>query len=192
MSGLSQGLLVGIVAGLLATGTRPAAKQGTLPDGFMLYFCAPGVDPGEPGDDQGPPREVRRRFTELTGCNVGEFAIVWGDTERENPGDGPSRYDFSRVRPPKHVLRQEHLICHLHFFGNRWAGKFRFTDVSRYNELLERWAEAACRFAREKFGVSLFETGGNERDLVDPKLYKPHYPEAACWTYSRTRTPCGW
>ncbi len=143
MQNLPQAVLIATLTALLgasAIAARP--PRGALPDSFMLYFCAPGVDPGEPGDDQGPPRQVRRRFTELTGCNVGEFAIAWGDTEREEPGDGPSRYDFSRVRPPKHVLQQEHIICHLIHFGNRWAGKFRFTDVSRYNELLRRWASA--------------------------------------------------
>ena len=156
---------------------RGAPRRGKVPDNFMLYFAAPGVDPGEPGDDQGPPRAVRRRFIAQTGANVGEFTISWAGTERKDPGDGESAYDFSRVRPPAHPLRQKFLICKLRFFGNPWAQRFRFTDTARYNELLERWAEAACRFARSKFGATIFETGGNERDLVHPDVYRPHFPD---------------
>jgi hypothetical protein len=164
-------------------GTREApapGPRGEVPENFMLYFAAPGVDPGEPGDDQGPPRDIRRAFIEQTGCNVGEFSISWGDTEKSDPGDGPPEYDFSGVSAPPHVLSQPHLLCHLRFFGNGWAEKFRFTDIPRYNALLERWAEAACRFAAEQYGVSSFATGGNERDLVDPKVYRPHFPD---WHY---------
>ncbi|MFQ5830917.1 MAG: hypothetical protein ACE5JD_17430, partial [Candidatus Methylomirabilia bacterium] len=168
--------LTPVTAAVLGAGEMPRRK-GTVPDQFMLYFCAPGVDPGEPGDDQGPPREVRRQFTERRGCNVGEFSISWRDTEPSDPGDGPSSYDFSGVRPPEHALRQEHVICHLHYYRSRWAGKYRFADTPRYNRLLERWAEAACRFAREKLGASIFEAEGNERDLVDPGTYRPHYPD---------------
>jgi len=155
----------------------PRALRGRVPEGFMLWFAAPGVDPGQPGDDQGPPREVRRRVTAQTGANVGTFGIGWADTEPQDPGDGPSRYDFSRVKPADHVLAQPFVLCELHFFGNPWAERFRFTDRERYHRLLERWAKAACRYAREEYGVTLFETGGNERDLVDPATYRPHYPD---------------
>ncbi len=177
---LPTGLLsAGVAALLCATAALPAEvpRRGSVPEGFMLAFTAPGVDPGEPGDDQGPPRSIRRRFIEQSGCNVGEFHISWADTEPEDPGDGPSTYDFSGVRPSEWDLKQEHLIVDLRFFGNRWAGEFRFTDVPRYNRLLERWAEAACRFARERYGARIFETGGNERDLVAPDTYRPHFPD---------------
>ena len=164
----------------LLTGSGGAAevpRRGEVPEGFMLTFTAPGVDPGEPGDDQGPPRKIRRQFIERSGCNVGEFGVAWRDTERSDPGDGPSSYDFSKCKPGRWDRAQEHLICHLHFFSVAWAGKYRFADTPRYNKLLARWAEAACRYARETWGVSIFETGGNERDLVDPRTYKPHFPD---------------
>ena len=163
--------------GTAATAGAPPVRHGQVPEGFMLWFAAPGVDPGEPGDDQGPPRATRRAWTDQTAANVGTFGIGWADTESSDPGDGPSEYDFSGVRPQDYVLGRQHLICHLRFFGNPWADKFRFTDIPRYNRLLERWAQAACRFARERYGVSIFETGGNERDLVHPDTYKPHYPD---------------
>lgn len=158
---------------------EPAGRQpaGTVPDGFMLYFAAPGVDPGEPGDDQGPPQEIRRQVIDATGANVGEFGMHWGDTQPEDPGEGEPRFDFSRVVPDPRDLSRRHLICHLHFFGTPWAERFRFSDIPRYNRCLERWAEAACRFARETYGVTLFETGGNERDLVAPETYRPHFAD---------------
>jgi len=151
--------------------------RGAVPKGFMLSFVAPGVEPGQPGDDQGPPWNLRRRFIRMTGSNTGSFTIRWADTEPTDPGDGSSKYDFSRVRPDPEELKQKFVICYLDFFGNPWAEKFRFDDVARYNRLLEHWAEAACRFARRRFGVSIFETGGNERDLVAPETYKPHFPD---------------
>lgn len=156
---------------------REKPRRGAVPKGFMLSFVAPGVDPGQPGDDQGPPWAIRRRFLRMTGCNTGGFTIRWADTEPTDPGNGPSKYDFSRVRPDPEDLKQEHVICYLDFFGNPWAERFRFSDIPRYNRLLERWAEAACRFARHKFAVSIFETGGNERDLVAPETYRPHFPD---------------
>lgn len=152
-------------------------RRGEVPEGFMLSFTAPGVDPGEPGDDQGPPRRLRRKFVDGTGCNTAWFTIRWADTERQDPGEGLSKYDFSKAKPGRWERRHKYLICKLDFFGNPWADKFRFTDRERYMKLLERWAEAACRYARRKWGVTMFMTGGNERDLVDPKVYKPHYPD---------------
>jgi hypothetical protein len=166
-------------AGVSGQSCVPASKskRGSVPKGFMLYFAAPGVEPGQPGDDQGPPMAVRRQFIHKGGANVGEFSISWAQTEPQDPGDGPSTYDFSACRPDQYVLRQPFIICHLNFMGNPWADKLWFKDKARYMRLLERWACAACRFARNKFGAKLFETGGNERDLVDPAVYKPYYPD---------------
>jgi hypothetical protein len=155
----------------------PVPWRGRLPEDFMLTFTAPGCEPWENCDDVGPPRRVRNRYMDLAGCNVGELGISWGDTEPNDPEDGPSTYDFSGVRLARRDREKGHLICHLHFFGNRWAGKFRFSDPARYNELLGWWAEAACRFARAKYGATVFETGGNERDLVAPETYRPHFPD---------------
>ncbi len=155
----------------------PEALRGDVPAGMMLWFAAPGVDPGEPGDDQGPPRAIRREFVRKTAANVGTFGIGWGDTQREAPTDAGDGFDFTRVRPSEETLKQKFVICNLHFFGNPWAEEFRFSDIPRYNRHLENWAEAACRYAREQFGVTIFATGGNERDLVAPDTYKPHYPD---------------
>lgn len=38
--------LTPVTAAVLGAGEMPRRK-GTVPDGFMLYFCAPGVDPGD-------------------------------------------------------------------------------------------------------------------------------------------------
>jgi len=154
--------------------------QGEVPEGFMLWFAAPGVDPGQPGDDQGPPHKIRQKFIQQTGTKVGTFTISWASTQPEAPGDGPPKYDFSRVKPSRRTLANKYVICKLHFFHQPWADRYRFSDPQRYHRALEAWAEAACRFAREKYGVNLFETGGNERDLVDPRVYRPHFAD---WHY---------
>lgn len=156
------------------------ARRGPVPPGFLLAFTAPGVEPGQPGDDQGPPYRRRRAHVNRTGCNLGGFGIHWGATEPQDPGDGPSRYDFSGVRPDPWDLRQPHVIVYLDHMGNPWADRLQFTAPQRYHQLLERWAEAACRFARERYGATRFEAGGNERDLVAPETYRPHYPD---WHY---------
>lgn len=150
--------------------------RGRVPPGFMLSMTAPGVDPGEPGDDQGPPRALRAAIIARTGCNTDTLTIRWADTERTDPGEGPSRYDFSAI-PARRVAPGRYLIVELDFFGNPWAEAFRFTDIPRYNRLLERWAEAACRYARHRLGTDLFSTGGNERDLVAPQTYQPHFAD---------------
>lgn len=160
---------------------RAPGLDGVVPPGFMLMLNAPGCEPDEDCDDVGPPSAIRRKFKDIAGENVGSFGIGWGGTQKEDPGDGPNVYDFSGVKPDPYEVGREHLICHLGFFGNPWAEKFRFTDIPRYNRLLEDWAEAACRFARETYGDRvIFETGGNERDLVARETYTPHYPD---WHY---------
>ncbi len=173
-------LLVGMLAVAAGAGEAVPAR-GEVPEGFMLMLTAPGCDPGEDCDDVGPPRKIRRKFQDLAGQNTGHFGIDWGSTQKEDPGDGEPVYDFSGVTVDPWERNHKYLICHLRFFGNPWAEKFRFTDIPRYNRLLEQWAEAACRYARETYGDRvIFSTGGNERDLVAPETYRPYFPD---WHY---------
>ncbi|NOY81010.1 MAG: hypothetical protein GXP31_08395 [Kiritimatiellaeota bacterium] len=157
------------------TGSPPA--RSPVPPGFMLWFAAPGCDPGGNGDDMGPPTAVRRKWMDRAGVNTATFTISWADTEPKPPINGRHKFDFSRVRPSRWVRKHPYIIAKLHFFDNPWAGVFRFKDIPRYNRRLAEWAEAACRFARERYGVTLFQTGGNERDLVAPETYRPHFPD---------------
>lgn len=151
-------------------------RRGEVPEGFMLRLSDPGCDPGQDCDDVGPWSAIRRAFIEQSGANLGGFGISWPETEPRPPVDGVHTYDFSMVQPDPWELKQKYVICHLHHFGG-WMGELQFKDRETYNSYLEKWAEAACRFAREKFGVTIFECGGNERDLVAPETYRPHYPD---------------
>lgn len=158
-------------------GPLPPPEKAEVPDGFMLTLTAPGCEPGSDCDDVGPPWKLRDEAFALTGANIGHCGLAWGDTEPSDPGEGPSTYDFSHAKLPDRAKGKQYLICELTFFGNPWAEQFRFSDRERYNRLLERWAEAACRFAREEWGVTLFSAGGNERDLVAQETYSPHFPD---------------
>lgn len=149
-------------------------RKGQIAKGFMLTITDPGCDPGENCDDVGPYSSIRRAYKDVAGVNQGEFGINWGDTEPAAPVDGKHTYDFSRVNPTAWTLKHKYLICHLGHFGS-WADSLQKTDRAQYNRNLEAWAEAACKYAREKFGVTLFMAGGNERDLLAESSFTPHF-----------------
>lgn len=157
-----------------------APRRGVLPPGFMLTFTDPGCEPGGDCDDVGTWHSIRNAFAAQAGSNMEYMGVGWGSTEKKDPGDGASVYDFSGVSMSERTRNARYVICGIDFFGNPWAEEFRFTDIPRYNALLERWAEAACRYVNEKFGVTMFMTGGNERDLVAPETYRPHFQD---WHY---------
>lgn len=162
---------------------RLAPLRDKLPPGFMLTFTDPGCNPGQDCDDVGPWNSIRRAYFDQSGCNQSGYGIGWGDTEREPPKDGKHTYDFSRVKPDAWTLGKEYVICHLDHFSNGWANKLQFStpvdgaDRERWRKELEAWAEAACRFAREKYGAELFMCGGNERDLVAKETYAGQYAD---------------
>lgn len=159
------------------TGAPDNARRGTLPDGFALDIGNIGCDPEEQCDDVGPPVAIRNQFVAQSGDNYGHWGIGWGETQPEDPIDGEAVYDFSKVKPDPLEVGKKYVSCYLHHFGNPWAEEFRFSDIDRYNKHLERWAEAAARFARETYGTTIFQAGGNERDLVAKDQYQPHFPD---------------
>ncbi len=158
------------------TGDMP--RRDRIPPMFMLTFTDPGCNPGQDCDDVGPWRSIRRAYFDQSGCNQSAYGIGWGDTEPAPPRDGKHTYDFSRVKPDAWTLSKEHVICNLDNLSCGWANEMQFSDKrEQWRKELEAWAEAACRFAREKYGTTLFMTGGNERDLVAKETYKGQYPD---------------
>lgn len=179
----------------------PAQRRlGTLPDGFMLMLSDPGCDPEEDCDDVGPPKVYRNWYLDQTLCNVGDIGYSWAESEKQEPKPGePAVYDFSMVKADERFFRMTHRIAHIGSGGVNWISnpregigpawaerdEFKF-DVDengkkvvseRYWKKLEDFAAAACRDARERFGCTLFMTGGNERDLVAREAYRDYYPD---------------
>lgn len=153
----------------------PPPRKGVLPEGFMLTLNAPGCEPGEECDDVGPLYSIRNAYKRLSGQNLYHYGINWSGTEPKAPVNGKHTYDFSGVVVDDFTLSHEYIICHLGHFGG-WAADLQFKDTDQYNAYLEKWAEAAARFARETYGTTLFECGGNERDLIAESTFAPHFP----------------
>lgn len=179
----------------------PANRRlGTVPDGFMLMLSDPGCDPEEECDDVGPPKAYRNWYLDQTLVNVGDIGYSWAATEKTEPATGEAPvYDFSDIRPDERFARMKFKIAHIGCGGVNWIGNpregigpawverdaFKF-DIdadgrkvvsARYWKRFEDWVEAACRDARERFGCTLFMTGGNERDLIARDVYKDYYPD---------------
>ncbi len=174
-------------------------RKGTVPDYFMLNMTAPGCDPGEDCDDVGPPRVYRNWYLDQTGCNVGGMGVSWPECEKARPRDGEPTYDFSGVSLSERGQRMKFKICRIHSGGAKWISDpgqgigprwveredFKFATEKRgkkvvserYWRRFEHFVEAACRHVREKYGVTIFSTGGNERDLVARDTYQNFYPD---------------
>lgn len=175
------------------------AKPGPVPDYFMLALTDPGCDPEEDCDDVGPRRVYRNWYLDQTGCNWGGLGFSWAECEKQDPGAGEPVYDFSGIKMSERDSRMKFKVCSIGCGGAKWIidpgqgigpawvekdefkfeigpdGKKRVSD--RYWKRYEHFVEAACRYVGQKYGVTMFRTGGNERDLVARDTYKDFYPD---------------
>lgn len=170
------------------------AKPAPLPDYFMLALTDPGCDPDEDCDDVGPKKVYRNWYIEHTGCNWGGTSFSWAECEKVR-----GKYDFSSITMSEHDRKMKFKVCYIGCGGAKWIvdpsqgigpawaekddfkfeigpdGKKRVSD--RYWQAYEKFVESACRYVRQKYGITIFQTGGNERDLVARDVYKDFYPD---------------
>ncbi|MCC6484027.1 MAG: hypothetical protein IT209_04190 [Armatimonadetes bacterium] len=155
-------------------------RKGIVPSGVMLMTNDPGGNPGDDWDDVGTWRTIREAYIDQTGCNTEHVGISWGATEKSAPVGGRHTYDFSGVRVSPRALRQKYIICKLDHMNSDWGNKLLFSQDSKdrqiYDQYLSAWAKAVAQYMNQKYGVTLFECGGNERDLVAESTFKPYFP----------------
>lgn len=155
-------------------------RKGAVPPGVMLTINDPGCNPGEDCDDVGTWKTIRDAYVDQTGCNAVHIGVSWGATEKEPPKDGRHTYDFSSVRLSERDARHKYVICYLEHMTCGWGNTLMFSDKPEdrqlYDQRLAEWAAAAAEYVNKKYGVTLFECGGNERDLVAESTFKPAFP----------------
>jgi len=142
---------------------RDAASYDLLfvGSGLKMYFGATIVSGGPGHDDQGPPPELLRGIYDRVGFDLRQAGVSWGRIEPADPGDGPSRYDWSALRGELDLYYPGlvYVSVNLH---NPWAEPFMGTE--RYARLATRFVEAYARQCRN-LGIRHFSCGFNEPGL---------------------------
>lgn len=131
--------------------------------GKRMYFGTAWVSTKD-ADDQGPPQEVLRSvFDRVPGFNLRSGGISWNTAEPNDPGDGPSHYDWSSLDYQPNLYYPGLVVGHVET-GNEWAEKLKETDPVRYRKLADRFIKAAVPRLLAK-GITSFSCGWNEPEL---------------------------
>lgn len=160
-----------------------ATPAGTTPEsvrtpvlGFVTVFGESVAVPGYEHDDYGPPPEVLARCISSSGATcvlVGTCGGTWRFTEKEDPGDGPSRYDWRAVDASTDPFLSPKLLPISFFFleGPTWI-EDEFAS-ERWRQLADRFSEAFVRRANRK-GIwhFIFE---NEPNMLPRKDWPDYY-----------------
>jgi hypothetical protein len=132
--------------------------------GLPIYFGATWVS-GAPGhDDQGPPPPILRSVEDrIPGMTCRSAGISWGEVEKEDPGDGPSDYDWSAIRRMRNLT-----YSGMRYVGISswcaWAEAIRENEPERYKKLRERFLRE-CVQQLKIWGVEYYSCGWNEPEL---------------------------
>ncbi len=175
------------------------AKPAPVPGYFMLTMTDPGCDPEEDCDDVGPKKTYRNWYIEQTGCNMGGVGFSWNECDKSGSSETEPKYDFSGIKISERDAKMKFKIAHIGSGGTKWIKdpsqgigpawaeeeSFKFETNAegkkvvseRYWERFEHFVEAACRYVRDKYNITIFTTGGNERDLTARETYQDFYPD---------------
>ena len=130
--------------------------------GTGIYFGATMV--GESiNDDQGPPLEIMRALVDMSGLDLRSAGIDWADVEKSDPGNGESKYDWTKFRtnPDPYSGKSIHVNINLDCL---WANEVKKNEPERYKKIAQRFLDAAvkqCVF----LGIKTFSLGYNEPEM---------------------------
>lgn len=154
---------------------RPEAPE-TPVFGFVTVFGESVDVPGYKHDDYGPPPEVLATAISSSGATcvlVGTCGGTWRFTEKEDPGEGPSKYDWGPVDASTDPFLSLGLLPINFFFleGPGWI-EDEFGSEG-WQKLADRFSEAFVRRANRK-GIFhfIFE---NEPNMLPRKDWPDYY-----------------
>lgn len=128
--------------------------------GTEIYFGATPV--GGPGsDDQGPPQPILDALYELTGFDLRDTGFCWNDFEPADPGDGPSRYEWTPLYRDPDLFKPGLTVVHIDLRSS-WAERYKGTP--HYEELAARFLAAFAAKCGE-LGIRYFSAGFNEPEM---------------------------
>jgi len=130
--------------------------------GENIYFGATIV--GSMGDDdQGPPIPILEALVDLSGLDLRSVGVEWRDVEKQDPGNGPSQYDWSALRRNANNYKPGLVYAGIGLW-NEWANKVKESDPARYRKLAQRFVEAAAK-EYASLGIKHFSLGFNEPEM---------------------------
>jgi hypothetical protein len=162
-------------ASLSAPAAQPQAVETPL-FGFVTVFGESVHVPGYEHDDYGPSPEVLAECISRSGATcvlVGTCGGTWRFSERSDPGDGPSQYDWKPVDASTDPFLLLNLLPISFFFleGPAWIEDEFGSE--RWQKLADRFSEAFVRRANRK-GIFhfIFE---NEPNMLARKDWPDYY-----------------
>lgn len=144
--------------------------------GFVTVFGEAANVPGYKHDDWGPPPEVLAKCIASSGATcvlVGTCGGTWRFTEKEDPGDGASTYDWRAVDASTDPFLSLGLLPISFFFleGPDWIEDEFGSE--RWEKLADRFSET---FVRRANGKSIFHIiFENEPNMLARKDWPDHY-----------------
>ncbi len=166
-----------LCAAVLSAPAEPPPKTVNRPVfGFVTVFGESVGVPGYEHDDYGPTPEVLARCISRSGATcvlVGTCGGTWRFTEKDDPGDGASQYDWIPVDASTDPFLSLGLLPISFFFleGPSWIEDEFGSE--RWRKLADRFSEAFVRRANSK-GIFhfIFE---NEPNMLARKDWPDYY-----------------
>lgn len=165
--------------------TLPVCADGPVSSAEGKLFGMTLVTGSPDGDDWGPSEEVLFPLYEKSGATAAWIGVSWGDCEPNDPGSGPSKYDFSSFDKQLFLKSTKTKICSIGLW-NQWADKIKEKDPERYWKLAEAFVTAFAKHANSK-GVKYFSVAGNEYDLLGRADWAQLYVEPMKHIYTAVK-----
>jgi hypothetical protein len=173
-----RGLIIAAALGAVL-GVSPAAhaKRAEIRPGQYFGITATGCPEKSCDDFIGFPVERKGELLDMTGANLNGATVAWGKCEPNDPGAGPSHYDWSSLDDSELANDPRFTLMIGVKLDNEWAKDLRTADKDRYYTLVERFCEAAARECRRRWGVraKFYHVPGNEPSLKDEKSLPAGY-----------------
>ena len=174
---LRQLITAAVLSALLGMSSQAQAKRAEIRPGQYFGITSTGCPEEHCDDFIGFPVERKEEIRAMTGSNLGGGNVRWSECEKEDPGDGPSQYDWSSLDKNASANNPRLTLMIGVKLKNKWADPLRTEDKARYFRLVERFCEAAARECRRRWGdrAKFYHVPGNEPSLKDAKSLPEGY-----------------